>query len=236
MLMIVFGSLAIVFSLQPFGQNPNYHNFADRREFFGIPNFFDVVSNFAFLFVGIAGLGICFKNYLGSMHNSWIVLFSGIALVSIGSAYYHANPINQTLVWDRLPMTIGFIGLFVAILGEYINEKFGWLIVPALLLGFFSVVYWHWSDDLRLYIWVQIISLLIIPVVMILYRSRFSHQWMLLIALLFYALAKIAELGDRKIFNLTQELISGHTIKHLLAAAGCLALVLMLQQRKSLED
>ena len=235
MIMIVFGSLAIMFSLPRFGQDPSYHSFADQREFFGIPNFFDVISNFAFLFVGIAGLRICFKKHLGRMRHCWLILFSGVSLVSIGSAYYHSNPIDHTLVWDRLPMTIGFTGLFVALLGEYISEKFRLLIIPALLLGLSSVVYWQWSDDLRFYIWVQTISLLIIPLVMILYRSHYSHQWMLLVALLFYALAKIAELNDKKIFELSSALVSGHTIKHLLAALGCLVIALMLQKRKLLE-
>ncbi len=235
MIMIVLGSLALMFSLPPFGQNPNYHNFADQREFFGIPNFFDVASNLAFLVVGIAGLRISVKNYLGSMQNAWIVLFVGVALISAGSAYYHWKPNNQTLVWDRLPMTIGFIGLLIAILGEYISKHSGWLILPALLTGFFSVIYWHWFDDLRIYIWVQMISLLLIPIVMILYRGRFSHQGMILFALGLYALAKISEVMDVEIFALSQRFVSGHTIKHLLSAAGCLTIVLMLQRRRLLE-
>ncbi|MBA2493224.1 MAG: ceramidase domain-containing protein, partial [Acidobacteria bacterium] len=170
MLIIVVGSFTLILSLHPFGQNPEYHNFADRRAFFGIPNFLDVASNLAFLIVGIIGLKICFKNYLGSMRNAWIILFAGITLVSVGSAYYHLNPNNQTLVWDRLPMTIGFMGLFAALLGEYISEQLGrYILIPALLLGFSSVIYWHLFDDLRFYIWIQLIPLLTIPVIMILY-------------------------------------------------------------------
>jgi len=233
MLIVVFGSLALMLSLPPFGQTLEYHNFADRRAFFGIPNFLDVASNLAFLIVGIFGLKICLENHPGSMRNAWFVLFAGITLVSVGSAYYHLNPTNQTLVWDRLPMTIGFMGLFAAVLGEYISERLGSiLLVPMLLLGFSSVVYWHWSDDLRFYIWVQTVSLLIIPIVMILYRPRYSHQWLLLAGLGWYALAKVAELADGQIFSLSQGLISGHTVKHLLSALGCLTIVLMLQKRK----
>ncbi len=70
MAVIVFGSLTLMMSRQPFGQNPEYHNFADRRVSFGIPNFLDVASNIAFLIVGIAGLNICFKRYLGSVRNA----------------------------------------------------------------------------------------------------------------------------------------------------------------------
>lgn len=235
MAVIVVGSLALTFSFQPFGQNPEYHNFADRRAFFGIPNFFDVASNLAFLVVGIIGLKVCLENDLGNLRAAWIILFAGVGLVGIGSAYYHWNPNNQTLVWDRLPMTIGFMGLFSALLGEYVGERFGkFLLFPAMLVGFSSVIYWHLFDDLRFYIWIQVIPLLTIPVVMILYRARYSHQGLLLAALGLYALAKVSELGDKAIFGLSQNLLSGHTIKHLLSALGCLAILLMLQKRKPL--
>ena len=235
MAVIVVGSLLVMLLVQPFGQNAEYHNFADKRAFFGIPNFLDVASNLAFLIVGVAGLRICLRNNLGNLRNAWIVLFAGVSLVSVGSAYYHLNPNNQTLVWDRLPMTIGFMGLIAALLGEYISERLGTLLlVPAILLGLSSVVYWHWFDDLRFYIWVQLIPLLTIPVIMILYRARYSHGWMLLAALGCYALAKITELGDGQIFALSQGLVSGHTIKHLLSALGCLLILLMLQRRNPL--
>jgi hypothetical protein len=235
MAIIVLGSLLVMLMVQPFGQSAEYHNFADKRAFLGISNFLDVASNLAFLIVGVAGLQICLRNNLGNLRNAWIVLFAGVSLVSVGSAYYHLNPNNQTLVWDRLPMTIGFMGLFAALLGEYVGERLGaFLLVPAILLGLSSVLYWHWFDDLRFYIWVQLIPLLTVPVVMILYRAKYSHGWMLLAALGCYALAKITELGDRQIFALSQNLISGHTIKHLLSALGCLFILLMLQKRKPL--
>ncbi len=236
MTIVVVGSLVAMMLQQPFGQNPSYHNFADRRAFFGIPNFLDVASNFAFLIVGIAGVRICLRNRLGNLRNAWIVLFAGVTLVSVGSACYHLYPNNQTLVWDRLPMTIGFMGLFVALLGEYISERLGVFLVPAILLGLSSVLYWHWSDDLRFYIWVQLIPLLTIPFVMILYRAGYSHQWLLLLALGWYALAKISEVADGEIFRLSQGIVSGHTIKHLLSALGCLSIFLMLQRRKLLDS
>lgn len=233
---VVVGSLAVMLSLKSFGQNAEYHNFADKRAFFGVANFFDVVSNLAFLLVGIFGLKICLTNNLGNLRTAWIILFVGITLVSVGSAYYHLNPNNKTLVWDRLPMTVGFMGLFVALLGEYVGKKFGMLLIPALFLGASSVFYWDWTDDLRFYIWVQIIPLLTVPLVMILYRAQYSHGWMLLAALGFYVLAKITELTDGQIFAFTQNLMSGHTIKHLLSAIGCLFIALMLQKRNLLQD
>jgi len=235
MVAIVAGSLALMLSQQPFGQDPTYHDFADRRMFFGIPNFFDVTSNLAFLLVGIAGLRTCLRDGLDRNRYAWVALFAGVTLVSAGSAYYHWDPSNQTLLWDRLPITIGFMGLFAALLGEYIDERLGMLLlVPALILGFASVVYWHRFDDLRFYVWVQLIPLLTIPAVMVLYRAIYSHRWLLLVALGWYALAKISEANDGQILALSQGVISGHTLKHLLSALACFAILLMLQRRKLL--
>jgi hypothetical protein len=233
---VVFGSLALMLSQRPFGQDPRYHDFADRRSFFYLPNFFDVTSNACFLFVGIAGLRFCLRSHLGRVRRAWIVLFAGVACVSIGSAYYHWDPGNETLVWDRLPMTLGFMGLFAALLGEYVSDRLGAvLLVPALLLGLFSVLYWHWFDDLRLYLWIQFMPLLAVLVLLILFRPTYSHQWLLLVALAWYSLAKVSEAYDRAVFALSHGLVSGHTIKHLLAALSCLSILWMLQRRKPLQ-
>ena len=231
MFLVIAGALILILLFAPTEQSGSYHNFADKRTLLAIPNFLDVVSNLAFLIVGVAGLKICMGKGLGGLRNAWLVLFSGITLVSIGSAYYHLNPNNETLVWDRLPMTIGFMGLFVALLGEYIDERLRVLLLPSILLGLASVLYWHLHDDLRLYIWVQIIPLVAIPIIMLLHRPRFSHQWLLLAALGFYLLAKICEYYDEQVFEASHRIASGHTIKHLLSAVGCLLIVIMLQKR-----
>ena len=233
LLLIVLGSLAWTFSLEPLAQDLAYHGFADGRALQGIPNALDVLSNLPFLVVGIVGLRYCMQANLGAAKAAWSVLFAGIGMVSAGSAYYHWSPTNSTLLWDRLPMTIGFMGLFCALASEYVNERLGrLLLLPAVLLGLASVVYWHQVDDLRLYLWVQLVPLLSIPAVIVLFERRFSHRWVLLVALAWYALAKVTETHDAAIFRSTGETIGGHTIKHLLAAAGCYSLLWMLQVRR----
>ncbi|MGC2517790.1 MAG: hypothetical protein WA373_01595 [Burkholderiales bacterium] len=233
LLFIVLGSLAWIFSLEPLPQEAAYHEFADRRAVWGIPYGLDVLSNLPFLLVGIAGLRFCLRADLGAAGRAWTVVFAGVAFVSAGSAYYHWSPDNNTLLWDRLPMTIGFMGLVAALAGEYVSERLGaLLLVPAVLLGFASVLYWHWADDLRLYYWVQLVPLLSIAAVMVLFEGRYSHQWVLIAALAWYVLAKVAEAYDVALFRNTAETISGHTIKHLLAATGCYSLLWMLQARK----
>lgn len=232
-LVILFtGSLGGILSLGAIAQDTDYHLFADTREFLLIPHFFDVVSNLPFLVVGAMGLRFCLNAKRGEAAGGWVVLFVGVTLVSVGSSYYHWNPNNDSLLWDRLPMTLGFMGLFVALIGEYIGKKIAsLLIVPAITLGLTSVIYWHWSDDLRLYFWVQLLPVLAIPAMIILFRSSYTHQWLLLIALLWYVLAKLAEFYDNQIFFSASGLVSGHTIKHLMAAASCYCILIMLQRR-----
>ena len=232
-LILVAGSLIAVFSFDSIHQDPAYHAFADSRKWVGIPNFLDVISNIVFLIVGISGILFCLKSPQDSVRNAWLAIFSGIALITFGSAYYHLNPSNDSLVWDRLPMTIGFMGLFVALLAEYLNEKLANLLIPALLLGLGSVVYWHVTDDLRLYAWVQFIPLITIPTVVLLLRTTIPNQWLLVVALALYLLAKVVEFYDAAIFTASGELLSGHSLKHLLAAAAVWCILIMLQKRKN---
>lgn len=235
LLSMVLGSLVVMLSKEPIGQSLAYHHFADHRLIGGVPNFLDVISNLPFLLIGIAGVIFCLADRGTDFRSAWLTLFLGVALVSAGSAWYHLHPDNQTLVWDRLPMTIGFMGLFAALLGEHASLRLGRsLLIPLVLLGFSSVLYWQLFDDLRFYYWIQLFPLLTIPVVMILFRPRYSHQWILAIALAFYALAKVAEALDQYLYTLTGNAVSGHTLKHLLAAMACLALLVMLRLRKPL--
>lgn len=230
---LVIGSLIGILSLAPIAQDAAYHAFADTRTIAGIPNFLHIASNLPFLIVGVLGLRFCLRTEAGPVRNAWTVLFAGVAAVSIGSAWYHWHPSNATLVWDRLPMTVAFMGLFIALLGEYVSRRLAaFLLLPAVALGIASALYWHWTDDLRLYVWVQFFPLLIIPALMLLFRSGYSHQWMLLGALAWYVLAKAAELNDLAIYSATREIVSGHTLKHLLAAAGSYSILLMLQKRQ----
>jgi hypothetical protein len=125
------------------------------------------------------------------------------------------------------------MGMFAAILGEYEDERLGRLLLaPALILGTASVFYWHWFDDLRFYAWIQFMPLLAVPVVMALFRNRFSHEWLLFAALGCYVLAKVTEVFDREVFLFTQRCFSGHSLKHLLAALSCFALLEMLKRRR----
>jgi hypothetical protein len=102
-LMVV--SLLGLLLVPPIPQDQSYHQFADQRILLGMPNFWNVVSNLSFIAIGAAGL------WRFHHHSSTIILFLGIFLTGFGSSYYHWNPNDSTLVWDRLPMTLGFMAI-----------------------------------------------------------------------------------------------------------------------------
>jgi hypothetical protein len=227
--------LAVLLGLfGPMAQDPAYHRFADARGLLGVPNFANVASNAAFLVVAMAGLAVIAMRP-GPARTSWVVCFIGVGLVASGSAWYHAAPDDETLVWDRLPMTIGFMALLAALLTEHVAERReGWLLAGALAVGIFSIGWWHGTGDLRVYVWVQLAPLLAIAMLLSLFPAPYSRRMYLAWALGLYALAKVAELRDAEIFEATGQAISGHTAKHLLASLGVLSIVMMLALRKPL--
>lgn len=200
---------------------------------FGIPNALNVLSNIPFLIVGLLGMKAVQNDRLQDNRFAWLVFFVGVALVSVGSAWYHWLPSNRSLVWDRLPMTIGFMGLLVALCREYLpGIPVGKALLPAVLVGIASVLYWQQTDDLRFYLWVQFMPLGLILLLITFYPSRYTHGYLLGIALAAYALAKVTEYYDADLMQGLDNLLSGHAIKHLLAAAGCYSLLLYLQRRR----
>ncbi|MCK5831631.1 MAG: ceramidase domain-containing protein [Methylococcales bacterium] len=233
---VVILLISLLLITAPIPQDPAYHNLADDRHWFGISNFANVFSNVPFAMIGLMGLFLYSKNN-SQAALSWQTFFIGLIFVAIGSSYYHLTPNNHTLVWDRLPMMISFMGLFIALLVENIpnfNEKPA--LPMAVLLGLSSVIYWHYLDDLRFYGFMQFAPLVAIPIILYVYKGRYTHRSYLLYGLLFYILAKVFELTDRLIFEQTEQLLSGHTIKHLLAAAATYCIYLMLKQRQPIND
>jgi len=231
-------ALAAVMALPPIAQDPMYHAFADRRGLLGISNFLNVVTNLAFLAVGMAGISLCARRRRGlGARWAWMTCFTGVALVSLGSGYYHLTPNNDTLVWDRLPMSVAFMALAVAVLAEHVSLKLEkYLLLPAIVFGLASVITWHYTDDLRLYVLVQFLPLLLLPMVLFLFDSPYTHRGLLPLALAVYVIAKLAEHYDRAVFEMTGEIVSGHSLKHLLAAAALLVVYVMLRRRAPLVE
>jgi hypothetical protein len=218
-----------------------YHNFADHRSWLGIPNFGDVISNVPFAIVGISGLIFLPKPSSGTFSDHrerwlYLVMFAGLILTAFGSAYYHLEPGNARLVWDRIPIMMVFMALLAAVIAERVSVLVGLCLFPALqAAGIGSVLLWragelHGHGDLRFYAAVQVYAILIL-LLLLLVRAKYTHSSDFAVVVGFYVLAKILEESDRQIFALGH-IVSGHTLKHLAAAAAGSWILRMLQKRE----
>ena len=225
---LMIATLAGLLPFPPLLQNQVYHQFADQRDLFGIPNFWNVVSNLPFIAVGAAGLLLLRRDATTT------VLFSGIFLTGFGSSYYHLNPNDSTLFWDRLPMTLCFAAILAAVVEERVDAKAGRaLLRPLLAIGIFSLLLWRWTDDLRLYAWAQFFPFLALVMILQFFPPKYTGTFYWVIAAALYALAKVLEFYDHEIFSVGR-VLSGHTLKHLAAAAASFAILRLFQTRRTI--
>ena len=243
---LTFALWAGVFLQAPIPQDPAYHEFADQRTLLGIPHCLNLVSNLPFLLVGLWGSRLLFRlvrtpgqqAFLGPADSlAYQALFLSVALVGLGSAWYHLDPRNGTLLWDRLPMSVAFMAFLAAALTERVDRRAGLLALPPLIaFGLFSVLYWHFTEqagggDLRYYIVAQACPVLFVPLMVRLLPSPYTRGSDLYLAVLFYLLAKAAEVLDQEIYA-AGEWISGHTWKHLFGALGAWWVLRMVRRRR----
>ncbi|MFU8790376.1 MAG: DUF6962 family protein [Methylobacter sp.] len=229
-------AIVAVFSLDPIAQNPDYHNFADQRHLVNIAYFYNVLSNLPLIVIGMMGLLRRPVGGLEALRRLYLTFFAGVFLTGLGSMYYHLEPNNQTLLWDRLPMTVAFMAFFCVIVGEYRSVRLARrLCAPLLIVGLVSVVYWyvtelHGQGDLRAYALVQFLPLVLIPVILWQSESTLNgdtYRWGVVGA---YAIAKLMEVSDAEIYRVSG-LLSGHSLKHLVAAGGVLVFYWGLRKR-----
>lgn len=218
----------------PIAQDAGYHHFADRRTLLGVPNLWNVVSNLLFLFVGLVGLARLASRPAGvlpGLRPAYAAFFAGAVLVSAGSAWYHLHPDDASLAWDRIPMTLAFMAFFAIVLGEHVDPSLGRrALLPLLLIGPASVLSWSLTGDLRPYVLVQYLPVVLIPLIVVLLPSALEGVSFIWVVLASYALAKALELLDAPVYRAIG--LSGHTLKHLVAAAGMSVLVVAIRRRR----
>ena len=216
--------------IDPVAQDLQYHQFADEATYFKIPNTLNVITNLLFILVGLGGLHRLYIRptlvIIESILPIYSTFFTALILIGPGSAYYHWIPDNFSLAWDRLPITLAFMSFFSIILAERISSKIAKkMFLPLLITGILSIVYWHYSEstgagDLRPYGLVQFLPMLLIPVILLMFKAKFTHDRYIWWFLGCYLIAKVCEALDDQIFDL-MTVISGHSLKHLLASLGC---------------
>jgi hypothetical protein len=207
----------------PIAQLVNYHAFADQRMLLGIPHPGDVLSNLAFLLAAQYGAGRMWR--LHQFDPAQALFVAALALTAAGSTWYHLAPDNARLVWDRLPIALACAALLASVMREtYPKLKAALPVLAA--CGALSVLWWSMTADLRPYLLIQAAPLLLTPVLQWQSGAPMGRRIAFFAAIILYVVAKLFEVADQQVFA-ALSILSGHTIKHLLAAVA--ALVLMRQ-------
>ena len=239
--LICAGLVGVLF-LPPIPQDPDYHLFADTRRWLGIPNFNNVMSNSGFALFGCLGLTVLSGSkrklifWATCDARPYVLFFLGVALVSLGSGYYHWEPSNERLLWDRLPMSIAFMAFTSAVIADRVhaNSGNGWLLAVLVILGLLSLLYWHHTEqlqrgDLRFYAFVQFFPAVLLPLIFWLFpRHHYVPGRYVFWVVFWYGLSKLLEFFDAEVFVCLGHMISGHTLKHLAAAVATWVVLRML--------
>lgn len=231
---------ALMVAHGPITQLAHYNEFANQTAFMGLPRAADVLSNLAFVLVALWGIFMLWPQrdhqHIQAGRHGYLLFLVGLLLTALGSGFYHLAPDNARLVWDRLPIALACAGLLAAVRAENVpNARSG---MDAILLGLFaiaSVAWWritdeHANGDLRLYLLLQGLPLILIPMWQSIYRAPAMDRLAFGFALLLYIVAKAAEIMDQQLFS-TFGVISGHTLKHLIAGGAAGVLMSRLVQR-----
>lgn len=254
LLLLAAGAAFMLYRHGRIPQPESYHAFADTRTMQRIPNALNVLSNIPFALVGLLGIAFLGRgptldpeaSFRPGAHTAfdsyrerpaYAIFFAGVFLTAFGSGFYHLAPSTPRLFWDRLPMAIAFMSLFATVISERVSIYWSRnLLLPLVFAGIASVVAWRISEqngagDLRAYVFVQGFPMIALPLMMLLFRSRYTHGWMLLLVVLLYGGAKALEHFDARVFEATGRQVSGHSLKHVVAALACYVVVMMLKRR-----
>jgi len=129
-------------------------------------------------------------------------------------------------------MTLCFMAILAAAIEERVDARAGAILLwPLLATGVFSLLLWDWTGDLRLYVWVQFFPCLALPLLFVSFPAKYTGTYFWVIAAALYALAKLFEFCDAAIYS-AGSILSGHTLKHLAAAAACFAILKYFQTRR----
>jgi hypothetical protein len=229
-------ALVAMFFVPRIPQDPAYHHFVDSRTLLGVPNLWNVVSNIGYLVVGLYGLTRANRLQAPMLRPAYLTFCVAVTFVAFGSSWYHYAPTTESLLWDRLPMAVGFMALVSLVLGERVSWQLSrQLLWPLVIIGVTTVAYWAWTEkhgvgDLRPYALVQFLPVLLMPLLLLLFPGNTQSARWLWWTFMGYVVAKIAEQLDGAIYDAIG--LSGHSIKHLVSSVAVLfALFAMLEMK-----
>lgn len=207
----------------PITQLSHYHEFADARMVWGVENGVDVLSNAGFLVVGFwavcALIGARKKAGVHGVFVGYLSFALSILATAFASSYYHLAPDDARLFWDRLPIALACASLLLTVRLSFVQS--GWRMYCEFVFwlgaAWWSVWWWQSTADLRPYLAMQVLAIVLIPLWQHLYQLRASQRVAFAWAIALYVLAKLCELGDAVILS-HLVWVSGHSLKHVLSA------------------
>ena len=218
----------------------DFHLFADTRIWHGIPNACDVLSNVGFLVAAAAGLFALGRlpriSLTQAQRATAVLFFAGLAISGFCSGFYHLHPDDSRLMVDRSGMSIAFAGLLGLAAATGFGERAGVFAASGLLLAAPFAIFAAASGHLVPWAIMQFGGMVALCV----FASRkpvpgaLHVHWLAILAI--YSLAKLCEVNDDTIFELTRHFASGHTLKHVVAAFSAWPVLAALHRRRSMQN
>lgn len=219
------GLLAAIFG-PSVAQPAHYHAFADQRVLLGLPLAMDVLSNLPFAIAAVWGLLALYQSPSDAKHLSdksqpalAALFFGGLFITAACSSYYHLRPNDPSLAIDRLGMVIAFAGLLGVAVADRVSNRAG-IATAAFVLASGPLTVGIWADSGNLLPWVLLQGggMFLIALLAVFRPLKGAWGLHLLPVVIFYAAAKLFEVGDHQVFEWTGGMISGHSLKHIVAA------------------
>ncbi len=213
----------------PLAQVAHYHAFADQSDWLGLPHAGDVLSNLGFALAGLCGLYLMAQREtrgdpLPAIEAAALALFfGGLLLTACGSTWYHLAPDDQRLLIDRLCMVPAFAGVLSLVFAQRLDRRSAWAIQGLVLLwGGVAALLWQANGNLLPWAALQVSGMLLLAGLALVRGPGLPSATGVVAILLCYGLAKAFEMADAPIHALTGGWLSGHSLKHWMAAAAAL--------------
>jgi hypothetical protein len=211
------------------------HPFIDARVLWGVPNALDVLSNLAFVPLGAAGLWVLHRapSVHSAARQSATVFFIGLLLTCISSSIYHWAPSVWGLAVDRAGMAVAFAGVLGLAAAERISLRAApWVWSVVLLAGLIAIMLNYAMGVMAPWIAVQFGGMAVVLWAAAQPRraGAVGVRWGVVIAI--YVVAKCLELGDEAVFHATGGLVSGHSLKHVVASLAALPVIAALRHNR----
>lgn len=195
---------------------------ADERRWLGVPNAFNVFASLPLLFA--AGWGLRTTRaapWPPGLRRAWTAFHACAAAGALLAALHHLYPSFATWLPATTAMCAGFGMLAAGALAERVDER---LARPPALIGLGTVVLlaalwvgWHGGGDVRPFLLIEALPVLLLPAGALSLTGVHTRagDWVLMLA--GYAVAKLADLADARLYA-ASGWIGGHALMHLLLA------------------